>query len=227
MIPLLQLPSELASLDLFQAILINRMAVAAVDGDEKVFDGLVFYTMFEWWCTRTQAWIYEDMVTVSTVLYSTTERVQSECAMRAYTTQAHGGHLVIVEQIPDVLEPNSYILIPAIHQGQSKRLVKALSRGAHDTVHGGYVPSMVSTTWVEECLEAHKVYSPDCGEPSYGPRHPKDRIIPQEYHGGYVKLRDAARLYDWRESSKSEFYVYCIKVSSLLFIIVTCLPDRS
>jgi len=145
--------------------------------------------------------------------------------MRPNTTQAHGGHFIAVEQIPNVLEPNSYILIPAIQQGSSKRLIKALSRGAHDTVHGGYVPSMVSTTWIDQCLEAHKVYSPDCGEPMYGPRHPKDRVIPQEYHGEYVKLRDAARLYDWRESSKSEFYVYCIKVSCLPWMTSTCLPD--
>lgn len=143
------------------------------------------------------------------------------------TIQAHGGHFIAVEQIPDVLEPNSYILIPAIHQGSSERLIKALSRGAHDTVHGGYVSSMVSTTWIEQCLEAHKVYSPDCGEPMYEPRHPKDRIIPQEYHGEYIKLRDAARLYDWRESSKSEFYVYCIKVSSLPLVKLSCLPNRS
>ena len=65
-------PSELASLDLFLGILINRMAVATGDGDgdEKVFDGLVFYTMFEWWCTRTQAGSYRDKITVSTVQYS-------------------------------------------------------------------------------------------------------------------------------------------------------------
>ena len=69
MIPLLKSPSELASLDLILAILISRIAVATIDGDEKVFEGLVFYTMVEWWCTQKQAGSYEDKVTVSTVQY--------------------------------------------------------------------------------------------------------------------------------------------------------------
>lgn len=69
MIPLLKSPSELASLDLFLAILISRIAMATFDGDEMVFEGLVFYAMVEWWCTQKQAGSYGDKVTVSTVQY--------------------------------------------------------------------------------------------------------------------------------------------------------------
>ena len=67
----LKSPSERVTLSL--AELIKRMSGATVDGDEKVYEGLVFYTMVEWWCTQRLAGSYGDMVTVSTVQYSTVQ----------------------------------------------------------------------------------------------------------------------------------------------------------
>jgi hypothetical protein len=111
--------------------------------------------------------------------------------------QSQGATWQFVDTLPDTPLPTiNLIIIPDPLQASDPSLPKSLNRGANEDVHAQYLVSMVSVSWLEECVAKQEIVPNDQGNPS-GIIESNDQVIPYELHTTYLKIRDAMRKHDW------------------------------
>jgi hypothetical protein len=128
--------------------------------------------------------------------------------------QSQGANWEFVDTLPDPpLLAIDQIIIPDPLQASDPSLPKSLNRGANEDVHAHYLVSMVSVSWLEECVAKQEVLPNDQGNPS-GIMEPNGQVIPYELHATYLQVRDAMRKHDWSRSHCQRFFAQWYKVSS-------------
>jgi hypothetical protein len=112
-----------------------------------------------------------------------------------------------VDTLPKIplLLANDLIIIPDPLQASDPSLPKSLNRGANEDVHSHYLVSMVSVSWLEECVAKQEILPNDQGNPS-DIIEPNGQVIPYELHTKYLKVRDAMRIHDWSRSDCQVFF---------------------
>jgi hypothetical protein len=118
-----------------------------------------------------------------------------------------------VDTLPELpLLAIDLIIIPDPLQASDPSLPKSLSRGANVDVHAQHLVSMVSVSWLEECVATQEVLPNDQGNPS-GIIEPDDQVIPYEVHATYLKVRDTMQEHDWSRSHCQRFFAQWYKAS--------------
>jgi hypothetical protein len=112
-----------------------------------------------------------------------------------------------VDTLPKIplLLANDLIIIPDPLQASDPSLPKSLNKGANEDVHSHYLVSMVSVSWLEECVAKQEILPNDQGNPS-DIIEPNGQVIPYELHTKYLKVRDAMRIHDWSRSDCQVFF---------------------
>ena len=119
-----------------------------------------------------------------------------------------------MDTLPDTpLLAIDLIIIPDPLQASDPSLPKSLNRGASEDVHSQYLVSMVSVSWLEECVAKQEVLPNDQGNPS-GITEPNGQIIPYSLHASYLELCDAMRTHDWSPKNHCQrFFAQWYEVS--------------
>lgn len=87
------------------------------------------------------------------------------------------------------------ILIPDPLQGSDASFSKLPNRGAKGDLDERYLVSMVSVSWLEECVAKQEVLPYNQGNLEVTAQD--DQVIPYELNASYLELRNVMRQYDW------------------------------